>query len=861
MKAYQWLLRLYPLSFRAEYGAEMSEAFAARRMRENGLTLWVKTIFEVLAGALRVHADILWQDLGWSVRTLRRSPAFAITAVLVAAVGIGGNTAAFTLLDHVLLEPLPFSHPEQLVAVYQTQVSNGYSRISTSPANFRDWQTMSKSFESMGAYREVSVNLSGQGTPEQLGGVAISAEIFKVFKVQPAIGRAFTTEDTREGAPDVVLLSEDLATTLFNNAANAMGRSLHLDNQPYTIIGVMPSGFSFPTRAAQFWVPLQFSPAMFTDPENRANLSVNVVARLQQGISVEKAQGDLARVAQQLERLYPRQNAGVGTNVVAMRDVISPQSRMLVIAVFGAACCVLLIACTNLANLLFARSMVRRREMAVRLAIGAGRERLLRQLFTENFVLAMIGGAVGLLFAMFTTPLLARLVPDTLPINGEAHMSSRIFLFVVALTVVTCIAFGAGPALKASRQIDATALRMRSNASGRSERFRSTLVLVEITCTVVLMISAGLLLKALWRVEVVHPGFRADHVLTLRTSLPLPKYSENLLRTQFYSSVLTKTRALPGVNSAAYISFLPMVFGGGIFPVTPSGVTSNAPPAQASIRYITPDFFKSLRIPLLSGRDISDRDTATAPFVAVISESMGKRLWPGQDPIGHQLNVAFFDRTVVGVVSDIAVRGLERASEPQIYLSAEQVPNAAMTFFAPKDLVVRTSGDPRALIPALRRIVREADPEQAVSHVQTLEDVIYSQTTSRRTQLRALCVFATLAFLLATIGIYGLLSFTVSTRLQEVGVRLALGARQSNILGMFLYKGFVLGGIGTVIALPLSYIAARSMSALLFKVQPSDPLVYVGAAVLAMVLTLIGSFGPALRAANVDPAITIRSEL
>jgi len=712
----------------------------------------------------------------------------------------------------------------------------------------------------MGAYSPISVNLSGQGTPEQLDGVAISAETFKIFHVQPPIGRGFTDDDTREGAPDVVLLSEGLATTLFSNAASAVGRSIHLDNQPFTIIGVMPAGFSFPSREVQLWVPLQFSPSMFTDPENSANLSINVVARLRQGVSVAKARSDMAAIAQQLERSYPKQNAGAGTNVVAMRDVISPQSKMLVIAVFGAACCVLLIACTNLANLLFARSMVRQREIAVRLAIGAGRERLLRQLFTENFVLAAIGGVVGLLLAMFTTPLLARLVPDTLPINGEAQMSLRVFVFVAALTVVTCVAFGAAPAMQASRRVDATALRMRSNTSARSETLRTMLVLLEITCTVMLLISSGLLLKALWRVELVDTGFHSDHVLTMRTSLPLPKYSDTLRRTQFYSNVLTKTRALPGVTSAAYISFLPMVFGGGIFPVAPAGVTSTAPAAQASIRYVTPDFFTTLRIPLPKGRDISGQDTGAAPFVAVISESMARRLWPGQDPLGRRLNVAFFDRTVVGVVNDIAVRGLERASEPQVYLSAEQVPNGGMAFFAPKDLVVRTSGDPELLISALRSIVHEADPEQAVANVQTFDDIIYSQTTSRRSQLRAVCVFAALAFLLAAIGIYGLLSFTVSTRMQEVGVRLALGAQPSNILGMFLHKGLVLGGIGVIVALPLAYIAARSMSTLLFKVPPSDPLVYICAAALAMALTIIGSFGPAIRAANVIPAITIRSE-
>jgi predicted permease len=861
MKFYRLLLRLFPLSFRSEYGAEMCEAFAARLERENAFSLWITTVFQVITGAARVHGEILWQDLSWSVRTLRRSPAFTITAIVVAAVGIGGNTAAFTLLDHVLLEPLPYAQPEKLVMVFQSQLANGYARIQTSAANFHDWQTMNKSFESMGALTPAMINLSGQGAPQQLEGVGITFEVLKVLGVQPAIGRGFNAADEREGAPDVVLLSNSLATSLFGNAASSMGRTIQLDNGPFTVIGVMPASFTFPSRATQVWVPLQFPPSFFTTPESRANLSVNVVARLRPGVTLAQARSDLAQVAVQLEHSYPIQDAGMGTDVAGMREVVSPQSRMLVLAVFGAACCVLLIACTNLANLLFARSMVRRREIAVRMAIGAGRERLLRQLFTENFVLALIGGVVGLLLAMFATPLLARLVPNTLAVGGGAEMNLHIFWFVTMLTVVTCIAFGAGPALQASRHIDATALRMKSTSGGRSERLRTMLVLVEITCTVTLLVGAGLLLKALWRVQIVNPGFNSDHVLTLRTRLPLPKYNDTQVRAQFYSSVLTKTKELPGVSSAAYISFLPMVFGGGIFPVTVPGVTANgASSVPTSIRYVTPDFFTTLRIPLQRGRDINGHDIANAPYVAVISESLAQRFWPGQDPVGRQLNVAFFDRTVVGVVSDISVRGPERASEPQVYLSSDQVASGTMLFFTPKDLVIRASGDPNLLVPSLRRIVREADPEQAIADVQLLEDVVQSQTASRRAQLRVLCAFAVLAFLLAAIGIYGLLSFTVSTRTQELGVRLALGAKPADILGMFLRKGLILGVAGVAIALPLAYMAARGMAALLFRVQPSDPLVYIGAALLAMFLTLVGSVGPAMRAAKTDPAITIRSE-
>ncbi|HEY4426429.1 MAG TPA: ABC transporter permease [Pyrinomonadaceae bacterium] len=779
----------------------------------------------------------------------------------MAAMGIGATTAAFTLLDHVLLRPLPFKQPEQLTMVYQTQVAKGYARIVTSPANFRDWKSMSKSFESMGGYTNISVNLSGEGVPQRLNGAAITSDVLTVLDLRPAVGRGFNADDDREGAPDVVLLSNNLASAMFGSAAAALDRTIRLDNQPHTVIGVMPAGFAFPSREMQLWTPLRFPDSVFTDPEDRANLYVSVVARLRQGVSVDQARSEMNLVAQHLERTYSKENAGVGITVVGMQEVISPQSQMLVVAVFGAAFCVILIACANLANLLFARFMERRQEIAVRIALGAVRLRILRQLLTENLVLAIAGGVLGLLLGKIATPSLARLVPDALPISGLPQMNLRVFAFTAVLTIVTFVAFGVAPALRASRQIDLNTLRARSSVAGRSDRIRTVLVFAEVVCTIVLLIGSSLLVKALWRIQSVDPGFRADNVLTLRTTLPLPKYSSGAVRTQFYSEVLTRARALPGVTSAAYISFLPMVFRGGIFPVTVPGVTTDeTSAAQASIRFVTPDFFSTLRIPLRRGRDVSDRDNSTSPFVAVVSESLGQHLWPGQDPIGRHLNVAFFDRTVVGVVGDISTRGLERTSEPQIYLPSQQVPDGGLTAFTPKDLVVRASSNPATLAPMLSQIIHDVDPEQSVSDVRLLEDIVQSETESRRSQLRVLGAFTIIAFLLAAVGIYGLLSFAVSTRTQEVGVRLALGATPGNILSMFMRRGLILGVGGLVVGAPLAYVAARGMGALLFNVEPDDLLIYGGVSILVLVMTLVGSFGPALRASRVNPAISIRNE-
>jgi len=847
MRLYRLLLRLYPAWFRVEYEEEMCAVFAARRAQENPITLWCGSIVEILSNALGVHADVLRQDLRWTVRTMRESPGFALTAVSVIALGLGATTAAFTLLDHVLLRPLPFSHPEQLVTLYQTDFSNRNPRTGATPPNFLDWRTMNQSFSSLGAYVGIltPMNLSGQGDPVRLDAATLSFDVFRTLDVRPALGRSFTAEDDRPGAANVVILGNNVATSLFDRAGNAVGRTVRLDTRPYTIIGVMPPGFAFPWRDTALWIPLKTW-------DNRSNRMLVVLGRLRPDVPLPQARADLNRIAKQLERAYPRENAGVGIGAVEMQGDMSPQSRMLVVAVFGAAFCLLLIACTNLANLLFARAMVRKQEIAVRIAIGAARERLLRQLFTESLVLAIAGGALGLLLAVVATPSLGILVPGALPIGATPEVDWRVFAFVAVLTLGTSIAFGVGPAFRSSSVADLNALRTRFASGGRTDRLRAALVLAEVAGTVTLLVGAGPLMKEMWRVEDVDPGFRAGGVLTLRTALPIAMPADQ--RHEFYSRVLTGVQALPGVISTAYISFLPMTATFGNFVVTVPGMTM-AEETRAHTRFVTPGYFTALGIPLLRGRDVSGLDNTKTPPVAIISQSLAQRFWPGQDPIGRQINHG----TVVGVVGDVSVRGLETASLPQVYLSWDQVP-PGMAFYAPKDLVIRVSGDPMALAPAVRQIIHAANPEQAVSDVQLLEEIVSSQTASRRAQLNVLSAFATVAFLLAVVGIHGLLSFAVSSRTPEIGVRIALGARRGEILGMFLRQGLALGVAGVAIAVPLAYLAAQALTSLLFGVQPGDPLVYAAAALLALAMTAASSLRPAFRAASIDPAITIRIE-
>jgi predicted permease len=803
-----------------------------------------------------VGLETLLQDLRYGARLLRRAPGFAVTAIVIVALGVGATTAAFTVLDHVLLRPLPYANSDQLVLLFQNAPSRSIVRMEATPPNFEDWRAMNQSFSAIGAYvpAEIPVNLSGQGEPLRLDGYMTSAAVFETLAVRAAVGRVFSADDERDAAAGVVLVSDGLATTLFGSPDQALGRTVSLDTRPATIVGVMPKGFAFPYRGIDVWMPLRGVPAAAWN--NRGNSIINVIARLRPGVSLDQARADMTVVATQLERAYPKDNEGVGIEVLRLRDVLSPASRTLVLAVFGAAFCLLLIACTNLANLMFARTAVRAQEMAIRSAIGAGRQRIVRQLLTESILLAAIGGCAGLVLALLVTPSLTLLVPNSLPVGAVPPIDWRVFACAAGLTLLTSITFGLSPAWRSSRTADVTVLRARTGTSGFATRVRAALVLVEIAGTVALLVGAGLLLKAMWRVQSVDPGFRTEGVLTLRTALPLPMPQAS--RRDFYTRVLSQARALPGVTSAGYISFLPMTFPAGNLLVTAPGVALKEE-VRAHTRFITSDYLQAMRIPLLQGRDVAESDHAQATPVTVISASLARRLWPEQDPLGRTMSLARVEWMVVGVVGDVAVRGLERSSLPQAYFPYDQLP-AIGAYYAPKDLVLRTAGDPMALVPPLRAIIKDVSPDQAVSDIRPLEEVVASQTAPRREQLRVLSAFAAIAFLLAAVGIHGLLSFVVSARTQEIGIRLALGAARGQVLRMYVRQGLLLGIAGIVVALPLAYLAARGMSALLFGVTPDDPVIYGAAAVLTMVMTLIGSLQPAVRAAVIDPAITMRAE-
>jgi predicted permease len=852
MRLYRILLYLYPASFRAEYGEEICTVFATEKKS------FFAAFCEVLRNAPAVHWDILRQDLRYTARTLRRAPGFAVVAILILALGIGANTAIFSLTDYTLIRSLPFASADRLVKVWESLP--GYREMELSPANYRDWKRMNNVFEDFAAFSFDPVNLAIEGNPERIASGRVTGNLLAMLGVQPRIGRLLTPTDDQDGAPPTVVLSYGLWQRGFAADAGVLGRKIILDGAPYVVIGVMPPEFHFPNQDVQLWTPFQFRESEFTD---RNNNYLDGVALLRPGVSLEQARAGINVVADQLRRQYPKELEHTGAMVNYLRDELSEQSRLLVLALAGAAICVLLIACTNLANLSLARALTRQKELAVRAALGAGRERLVRQLVTESMILSALGGLLGIFLAQLALPLLSRLAPS-LPMAGAPSIDLRVLCFTALATAITGIVFGTLPAWKASRDSDFKGLRQGARSGGgRKGALRSALIVTEVTLSVVLLISAGLLLRALLNIQSVDPGFRSESVLTLQTALPMPQYENLAKRTAFYQRVLSQIRTLPGVSEAAYISFLPMTMTGGIWPVDVTGEGKTLDRAEghsASLRFVTPGFFSALQIPLLAGRNLNESDASGRPFVAVVSDSFARRYWPNQNPLGRHFTFAFLDRIVVGIVGDVHVRGLARSSEPQVYLSYLQQGDGYLGFYAPRDLVIRTTAAQANLVPAVRHIIQEADPEQPISNVRNLTEIVQANTAPRTVQVRIIGVFAALALLLAGIGIHGLLSFTVSTQSSEIALRVALGAQPRDILRIVLRQSGALSLVGIVLGIALAYAAGRGMQALLVGVGPGDVTTYLTASGLCLLMAVAGSLVPSLRAIRVDPMEAIRAE-
>jgi predicted permease len=867
MPFYRLLLRLYPASFRADYAAELSRTFD-ERVRDHGrMAAAFAAIGDVVPNAFAAHWELLVQDLRYTARTLNGSRGFAIAAILVTALGVGANTATFSVADFALFRPLPYRNPEQLVRLCEgPKEGGGWGCMNQlSPANYRDVEnSATTAFESWGAFVGSAVNLVGKGEPVRIPGVQVTPGLLPLLGVPPLLGRLFDT--TRAGvaaASDAnsVVISHSLWQTQLGSDDRILGTKLQLNGNPYVVIGVMPPGFRYPGDGVHVWRQLILPDSAYRD---RGDSWLDGVARLRGGATFEQGRAELATIFARMQREFPESNAETGFSFFRQRDYVAPRNRLTLLALCGASLCMLVLTCANLANLLLVRAAGRERELAVRAALGAGRDRLVRQMLTESVTLALLGGAAGIGAAALAMPLLGLLVPASLPLEGVPSLDTRVFALAAVFTALTGLGFGLIPAMRVGGVTGFSALREGARGGGRRQRLRTVLVAIEVAVSAMLLIPTGLFIRAIERVQDVNPGFIASNVVTLRTQLPSPEYDEPAPRAAFYDQVLNGVRALPGVEMAAYTSGLPMVLTGGVAGVAIPGKPV-APQRReiVAIRFVSAQYFGALSIPLRRGRDVSDDDGPNRQLVAVVSESFVQRHFPGEDGLGRSFEIRNELRTIVGVVGDVKTRGLERTNEPQVYIPAKQPPAEGLgLLYVPKDLVIRASGQRGglALIPAVREVVRQADAEQPISSVRMLTEVVEGQFETRTSQLRILGALAFLALLLAGVGIHGLLAFTVEQRGREIGVRLALGANPGGVARMVVVDATRMAVIGVIPGIVGAYVAAKSLSALLFGVEPGDPVTIAAVSVVCVATAVLAALRPAMRAARVDPMSALRAE-
>ncbi len=798
----------------------------------------------------------LFRDLHYTVRTLLRSRAFAATAILMLALGIGGNAAIFTVADAVLLRPLPYRDADRLVVVQESKPPQ-FATFSVAPANFLDWRRRSTAFDGLAAIGQKSMNLSGRGEPERLQAVRVSADLFPVLGVSPILGRTFTPEEDRDGAGDAAVLAYGLWQRRFGGDPAIVGESLRLDDASYTVVGVMPASFAFPSPQAELWVPMAFTGR---EQQLHGGHYLAAIGRLKDGVTVERGVQDLKTVARQLEREHPDTNKDwtvIGTSLerFAVRNV-----RTALLVLIGAVGLVLFIACANVANLVLVRGLARRREVAIRVALGSGRWRLVRQMLVEHLVVALLAGALGLLLARWLVSALLVAAPTALPRTSEIVVNQRVLLFALALSALTPVLFGLAPALQLAR----TDLREMLAAGGRQQmrplgrRTRRALVVAELALSIVLLTGAGLLLRSFVHLIRVDPGFDASNVMTAEISLPDTRYGNPQQVQRFYSELLGRMSALPGVQAAAVtqsLFFLTDYVTDFIVDGRPAPPQGDRP--SANLYGVSPDFFRALGIRLVHGRLFTEHDRAEAEPVAIINQTMALQQFPHEDPIGRRINASDPDgtwRQIVGVVTDTKEYGFGAPTTAQVYKPFTQSP------FNGVYLVVKASPGLTGLASATRSQIAAIDPVQPLGELRTLDDIEARSVRVQRFSTTLLGIFAGVALLLAAIGLAGVAAYSVTQRTYEIGVRKACGARDADIARMVLQESLGLAVPGIGIGLVVALAVARLMSSLLFGIRVGDPMTFMTAPALLLAVTALASIVPALSASRVDPLVALRSE-
>lgn len=804
----------------------------------------------------------LVQDLRYGVRVLIKSPIFTTIAVLSLALGIGANTAIFSVVNNLMLRPLPYPDSQRIMDIWHTPPQEsfpGLSTFSVSPANYLDWKSQSKSFEQMAVYAYASFSLSTSNDPVAVTGDEVSSEFFSVLRANASRGRTFIPEEEQPGRNQVVVISHGLWQRAFGANPNLVGQTLTLNSQSFTVIGIMPAGFEFP-RQAELWVPLAW------DDKERQTRSIHdyqVIARLKSNVSLTQAQAEMSTISSSLEQQYPEENKGWGAVVIPLQEDLIGDIRPTLLVLFSAVGFVLLIACANVANLMLARGANRQKEIAIRIALGAGRARIVRQLLSESILLAVVGGILGLLLAGWGSGLLAQLSDGSLPDSGETGIDKWALGFTLLVSLGAGIVAGIAPAFQFSTADTSETLKQSTGRTGGSsikQRTRKALVISEVALSLILLIGAGLMIRSFWKLQQVDPGFNTNNTLTMSVRLSSIKYPEARQQAAFFDRVLEQVSALPGVVSAGATTTIPLIGSGSTQPFTIEGQPESAVAEQpmALMRYISPDYFRTLGIPLRQGRVFTDQDRENAVPSIIISETMARKLWPGQNPIGKRLTPSFHrqqgPREIVGVVGDVKAQGLDADMASMMYVTYKQAPRAFMM------IVARTSSDPQASIQAISKAIYDIDKEQAITYIRTMDQVLTESVSGRRFNMTLLMAFAALALILAAVGVYGVMNYSVTLRKRELGIRMALGAQALDVLRLVLGQGLTLTLTGIGVGLLGAYGLTHLMANLLYGVAATDFLTFASVSGVLMAVGLLASYIPARRATKVDPMIALRQE-
>jgi putative ABC transport system permease protein len=803
-------------------------------------------------------------DVRLAFRNLIARPGFSVVALLTLALGIGANTAVFTVVNAVLLSPLPYAHPERIVILNET--SPQLPNASVTRYNYDDWRARAKSFTAMGAFRPTAMTITGTGDPERVQAKMISANLLPLLGVAIEQGRGFSEQDDAAGAPGVAMIGSGLAARKFGGAS-PIGQSLTLDNRAYTIVGVMPAAFEL-FQPAEIYVP--FGPWAATLPEDRGwHPGIFPIARLHDGVSLEQARAELDTIARQLEAQYPDSNKNVRVLISRAQDQLVQNVRPALLMLLGAVTLVLLIACANVANLLLARAVGRQKELAVRVAIGAGRSRIVRQLVIESLVLATVGGALGLLLATWGVSLLSSAAVTGLPRAQRIDVDWPVALFTLILSLATGLVFGLVPAWQATRFDIRESLNEESrgaSGSARHRRMRSSLVVAEIALALVLLVGAGLLLRSFAAMTRVSPGFNPQQLLVINLPLSPRAYGDAVVRNTAVDRLVERVGALPGVQRAAVTTMVPMAGAGATIHFNRAAFPPKGPEdyVMAGYRAVTPEYLSTLGVPLKRGRLIESRDRAGAPPIVVINETMARQYFQGLDPLGQMMQIGtepdpnFMKLEIVGIVGDVK-QSFDAGSKSEFFVPYAQFPDPILTgMYLNVALVARTSGDPAALVPSVRAALKEIDPNQPLVNVRTMETAMAGTVAQPRLQMTLLLIFAAVAVALAIIGVYGVMAYTVSQRLTEIGVRMAIGASPANVVTMVVRQAAILAAAGTALGLAGAAAAARAVQGLLFvDARGFDVVTFSVSAVLLMASALLASYIPARRAARVSPVAAL----